>query len=180
MKSNIKLNPTMSLKAIESKVRNTSFFISGDRAVVKHNPNQYNPSKPVGSSKDRHTERRAPGFKSLPEIRQSVRRIYEALSRSAKDNEVVKLEETGDRESYKAVITLSEKQGREEQLRTVETYAFYPAAHNAAKLGSVAIYGPDAAARRMDIVRHRSLFGHAIRDARLEMGRRLFVDVTFA
>lgn len=60
----------------------------------------------------------------------------------------------------------------------IVSYALYPSSYDAGKLGSVAIYGHDAPARRTQILKQRSLFGYPVVSATLEVGRRPFVDVT--
>ncbi|MDE6009962.1 MAG: hypothetical protein K2F87_00750, partial [Muribaculaceae bacterium] len=62
--------------------------------------------------------------------------------------------------------------------KSTVTYAFYAATRNPSRLGSVAIYATDATTILSLIRRRKSLFGYSVIDARLEYGRRPFIDVT--
>lgn len=60
------------------------------------------------------------------------------------------------------------------------TYVFYPSTFSPSKLGSVAIYAKETATILSLIRRNKSLFGFRVIDARIEYGRRPFIDVNLA
>ena len=64
------------------------------------------------------------------------------------------------------------------QPAAIERYAFYATSLDSTRLGSVAIYGPNAVQRLLKIKRDASFFGHRMASAKVELGRRPFVDIT--
>lgn len=56
-------------------------------------------------------------------------------------------------------------------------YTFYSSNYDADRLGSVAIYGANAAAEYMDISKAGHFFGAPVRSIDFEIGRRPFVNV---
>lgn len=64
--------------------------------------------------------------------------------------------------------------------KPVVVYAFYPKVEASNRLGSIAIYCDNALVRHILICKNRSLFGIPVKESRLEMGKRPFVDVTLA
>lgn len=60
------------------------------------------------------------------------------------------------------------------------SYAFYPGTYFPSRLGSVAIYADNVTSILAQIRASKSLFGIPVIEARLEQGRRPFIDVRFA
>lgn len=59
-------------------------------------------------------------------------------------------------------------------------YPFYPSTYDDRRLGSVAIYGKEATGNYLSISRREHLFGYRVIEARIEQGKRPFVDVKLA
>jgi len=60
------------------------------------------------------------------------------------------------------------------------SFVFYPDPLIPSRLGSVAVYGPDARDTAEAINRAGLIFGHKILQVKIEFGRRPFVDVKFS
>lgn len=195
MKANLKLTPTLSLKAIEAKARKAAVL-----ATVAPMANVA-PKTSVESSVS-FKKQSKPKTQKATRIEREIRSIYNALRSHDSDREVVTIEypATG---SCKAMIRVFRREDLERQTmepdccreqlmretnRGVKTskvspavmYALYPDMYDAAKLGSVAIYGSEAVTRRSIILKQGTLFGRAVVSATIEMGRRPFVDVKLA
>lgn len=72
---------------------------------------------------------------------------------------------------------LKMKEDRNYRVTPIESYTFYEDTIKPARIGSVAIYGDNAYNRCLLIKKRGYLFGRRIISARVEMGRRPFVDV---
>ena len=62
----------------------------------------------------------------------------------------------------------------------VESYAFFADTYRPSKIRSVAVYGANAYNSQYILMKRGFLFGHKILSAKIEYGRRPFVDVTLA
>ena len=134
-------------------------------------------------------------------IENQINSIFRLISRTAAETTVVVKERPAKGASGKGIISVYRIEDLREdekssvrcsfdgevcailakpfKARPVESYVFYSSVYDDSRLGSVAIYGADAATRCMMINRVRSFFGIMIKEASLEMGRRPFVDVKF-
>jgi len=186
MKTNLKLNSTLSFKAIEAKARKAAAF-----AALKHAAECNQPVKTR--------------TKKISDIEREIRSIFRALTSTASEDKVVSIETPVKGASCRAIIRIFKtedinRQSEEEKFyheqlsqgmnrneldkpykaNPIVMYALYPQAYDSTKLGSIAIYGDDASMRQTLILRQGSLFGHTVVRANLEMGRRLFVNVKLA
>lgn len=176
MKENLKLNPSLSMRALETQARKAAAY-----AAVR--------PKPV---------RKLANLQRIPEIELEIKAIFRVLASSVSESEVVLIDRPGNGVSCKAIISVY---NREDLLRQKEEenacrqlgvhrktyrafpnvkYAIYPNVVDATKIGSIAIYGRDVEILRTVILRQGSLFGRRVISANLEMGRRLFIDVKLA
>jgi len=187
MKTNLKLNSSISLQALEAKARKAA-AIAAATAIVQQHDNAKKPHK-----------------KPIPAIERDIRSIYQALKSNANETEVVTFERPDKGVSYLAIINIfrqadlhrqkEEESAYRERLAQgadrktlakpfkavpIVRYTFYPSTINHNRLGSIAIYGENASSTRALILKSGHLFGHSIISATLEMGRRPFVDVTLA
>lgn len=196
MKANLKLNPTLSFKAIEAKARKAAVLatvvpmatVATKTSVASQVPFKKKQSRP----KSQKTTR----------IEREIRSIYNALRSHDSDREVVTIEYPATC-SCKAIIKVYRREDLERQSMEPECcreqilretnrgaktskvspavmYALYPDMYDAAKLGSVAIYGSEAVTHRSIILKQGTFFGRAVVSATIEMGRRPFVDVKLA
>jgi hypothetical protein len=156
MKANSNSNATLSIKAIAAKARNAAAL-----AAV---------AVPVTGTKNRWSS-------AAPSIEQRISMIFETLKAYAGDANF-KLNEPARGASCKGIICVYPEADKKCETTPIEKYVFYPNRHDLSKIGSVAIYGKDADLRCMQILKRGTLFGYSVASAKVEMGRRQFVDVT--
>ncbi len=153
---------SLSFKALEAKAR----YAAAMAAI-----------SPAPDTK-KNKRRKAPDRHSR--IERDVRAIFQSLSYKSNDEEVVKLDMTTG-SSCIAMIRVYRRDdilAQPTKAAPIVCYAFYPSSYDASKLGSVAIYGNGARARRAQILKQGFLFGYPVVNVTIEMGRRPFVDVT--
>ena len=78
---------------------------------------------------------------------------------------------------YKASDLQKKKENKSRKPEPIVSYAFYPDSFKPSRIGSVAIYGDKAFNRCLLLSKRGFLFGRKIVSAKVEQGRRPFVDV---
>lgn len=172
---NLQFNKSLSLKSLQAKAKKAA-------AAAAENARKPAPKKPK---------------KTLPQIELEIRSILNSVNSKVSENETVVISQGDKNVARKAAISIYR---REDLLRQKEEesakrkglieksfkavprvmYAFYPSVADQNKLGSIAIYGENPSGTCSIIQKLGSLFGHKVLRASLEMGRRMFVDVTLA
>ncbi len=177
---------TISLKALEAKARKAA-------------------ATAAATSKKETIKSKKAKTKKIPMIEREIRSIFHTLRINATENQMVILDQSNKGSLSKAIISIYNQDdinryrvedaayrelvaqaGNRGNIRKprkplpVVMYVFYSHTLDDQKIGSVAIYGPDASMQRNIILKNGSLFGHRVISADLEMGRRLFVDVKLA
>lgn len=193
MKTNLKLNSTLSLKALEAKARRNATI-----AAIKN-------ALPSSCRQNCDTVSNRHHRAHPPLIQRDINSIYQTLKHKASDNQVIVFERPDRYRSCKATISIYSsadilRQKEEEAAYRMDIaafngqkkikkpnrakpqtmYAFYPDILDPNKLGSVAIYGDCPEATRSRILINGTLFGHLVKRAVIEKGLRPFVDVTLA
>lgn len=124
-------------------------------------------------------------IKNFQTIDQTISSIFRILSSTASENTVVVREKPSKTSTFcKGMISVFDRSDirRQEEDKTfkatpVVRYAFYPDTYNPSRLGSIAIYGENAAALCSFIKKQKTIFGQIVISASVENGRRPFVDV---
>lgn len=143
------------------------------KTYSKSNASLSSTSKTVLRSEDLHSQ---------------INNIQRLLSSTAKANTIVRKErgQKGGccagaisiyRESDRALLANA---GNGRLPRPLVKFAFYESTFRQGQLGSVAIYGEEAAVYYGMVSRHGSLFGLRVADIRMEKGLSEFVDIKFA
>lgn len=119
-------------------------------------------------------------------IEQEISNIFQYLTLYAGENMLVERENVKKGMSCKGAIAIKHrviKQNADGEQTVdkvlVSRYAFYPSTYYPSRLGSVAIYGGNPVGLCGQMRRSGTLFGHSIMSARVEYGRRPFLDVRF-
>ncbi len=184
MNTNLKLNTSLSFKAIEAKARKASAFAAAHPAPIA----ERTASREAASSRQAQAVGRTavierthrPFTQKLPAIEREIRSIYHALCAASPKTATIRIEYPK-QASCKAMIRVYDGDGADTLPKSpLETYALYTAAYDQTRIGSVAIYGAAAGTRRALIRKRGTLFGHRVVSATVEQGRRPFVDVKFA
>ncbi len=173
MKANIKSSEILCLKALEAKARKAALAAAKAKATAANT--QSGTAAPRAAKK---------GAKEQT-IESEIRSIFNMMRTAAANNRGVKMEKLACTATCKGLIGVYSKRadsdGREMLADAPsELYGFYADTRDSAKLGSVAIYCDDVAAYMSRISRQGAIFGHRIASATVVMGRRRFIDVTFA
>ncbi len=206
----MKLTSTISLKALKAKAHNAAVVDTAKtRTAIVGGKAQTHNTDAVGTTEATQTlstnKANIRKRKSRPEIEREIASIYQALKTRLSDTDIITIEYPKDKTNCRAIISLYHKadflrQKEEEEAQRTDPsslndrktakklhkatrylmFAFYPSTYNVQKLGSVAIYGDNALAMQTRILTQGNLFGHSVKDATIEIGRRPFVDVTFA
>lgn len=117
-------------------------------------------------------------------IQSEIDRIFNLLEMQADDDTVVKTEKPRPGAGCRGMICIFDREEWHRGLTEkgykatpIVRYAFYPDVYFPSRLGSVAIYGADAATTCRVLNSRRDLFGLRVSSAAVEYGRRPFVDV---
>ena len=115
-------------------------------------------------------------------IESVINAIENNLASNAPAGLSVERKKSGKGQSCKAVISIfaEEKPSGEDKRKPLISYAFYHGTYFPSRLGSVAIYADKLTSVLAQIRKGKSLFGIPVIEARLEQGRRPFIDVRFA
>ena len=200
MKNNLRLNTTLSLKALEAQAIKAT-AIQAARQTLPPTPHTPKINKPKPAVSGSHAR-----CQPANGIEREVKAIFSLLrADAAQKKHYIAIDQTGEGLSTRWLISvfnsddfsrqMEEDKTYREYLRNgsdrrllakpykatpIEKYGFYPDPVWPDRLGSVAIYGKHAALRKNIIERIGYLFGHKVAKVSLVMGRRLFVDVRFA
>lgn len=159
MKQN--LISTLTFKAIEAKARKAAAVAEIEARQQKTVKKAVRPQRPA--------------------IELDINSIFRVLKNNAAENDTVVLERPGGDFVFRAKISIYRAVEPDMPLKTpVVVYTFYANVLSPDRLGSVAIYGDDPKATLGRIMKSGHLFGHTVRRASVEVGRRPFVDVTLA
>lgn len=181
MKGSVKLSPATSLAALEVKARYAAAL-----AIVDSGKGE--------SKVRREVRRKGSKRRSLSGIEHEMRQVGRMLeaevggdcvvvsgkpARYATSCAVINVYKKADMERYESDLLKrqADPSCRVAPLYPEEFYVFYASPANADRLGSVAVYGPDACRRALRIGRRGEIFGRPIKSVAVKMGRRLFVDV---
>ncbi len=188
MKENLKIKSTSSLRALESFAATASALSEIRRSQAAATPGRKSNQAAAPSRKSNQAA--APSRKSakstgsrrdLPQIERDIRAIFSAISSQIEEGFTVKTSQDGSGLSAKWTASIFRDADLElKKPNPVVMYAFYPDPVRADRLGSVAIYGSEPSLYKSMIDRSGSFFGRKVARTSLEMGRRPFVDVTFA
>lgn len=200
MKKNLRLNTTLSLKALEAQAQK-AIALQAVRQTLATKPHTTNTTKPKTATSGSHA-----GRQSANDFEREVKAILNLLrANAAEKKHFIAIDQIGEGLSARWLISVfnsddlsrqrEEEQTYRENLRNgadrrllakpykvtpIEKYGFYPHPVWPDRLGSVAIYGNDAALRKSIIEQISYLFGHKVAKVSLEMSLRPFVDVRFA
>jgi hypothetical protein len=182
MKTNLKLNNSLSLKALEVQARKAA-AIAAIKPQVAPTSAQAAPTArkvAVAPATVRTPKKEKPQRPQT--IEAEIRSIFRMLTVSTAENTVVKMDKLSPGTSCKGLIGVYSRDAVNEKLPDVlrVRYAFYASTRNPSKLGSVAIYCDDVASYLTRIQQQGALFGHRVANATIAIGRRRFIDVTFA
>lgn len=158
----IKLNPTLSIKALESKARRNAVIAASKASSSSRSQND--------DPKSKRPQRKQP-----PLIEREINSIYRTLKLKTSGNRVITLERPGRYSTCKATISIYSTSAQRVPL---VMYAFYSDILHPNKLGSIAIYGDNPEATQKRVLTYGALFGHMVKRVTIENGRRPFVDVT--
>lgn len=115
-------------------------------------------------------------------IESTINAIENNLVRNVSAGLSVERKKAGKSQTCKEMISIfaeDKPKGKDERIPLI-TYAFYPGTYFPSRLGSVAIYADNVTSILAQIRASKSLFGIPVVEARLEYGRRPFIDVRFA
>jgi hypothetical protein len=180
MKTNLKLNNSLSLKALEAQARKAA-AIAAIKPQVAPSPAQAAPTaRKVAEAMANTPKKEKPQWPQT--IEAEIRSIFRMLTVSTAENTVVKMDKLSPGTSCKGLIGVYSRDAVNEKLPDVlrVRYAFYASTRNPSKLGSVAIYCDDVASYLTRIQQQGALFGHRVANATIAIGRRRFIDVTLA
>lgn len=115
-------------------------------------------------------------------IESTISAIESHLVKNASAGLSVERKKVGKGQTCKAVINIfaEDKPVGKDERKPLMTYAFYSGTYLPSRLGSVAIYADNVTSILAQIRASKSLFGIPVVEARLEYGRRPFIDVRFA
>lgn len=204
MKSNLKLNPSTSLQALEDKARQAVAIASVRRAQTVKKAKTYGGKERATPAETEirnifqslqspsHVERSARRGRFNTAGPQTAHRIYRLERPSAGQAALaiisVYIKEaldrhTGEEAAYQAALAAGVDRSllkKPAKPSPESLYAFYPRPGDRSRLGSVAIYCGGAPAVCAEILKFGHIFGHKIVSASVEYGRRAFVDVRLA
>jgi hypothetical protein len=179
MKTNLKLNNSLSFRALETQARKAAAIAAIKTPITVASATPQKPSRKATPDKPKKAKAVV-----TPNIDSEIHAIFKLFSSTATKDMVVKMEQTKlQKNSCKGIITVSSRDnaptsGIAKDTSAIPTrYAFYASTHNPSLLGSVAIYGDNVATLHAQIQKAGSLFGYRVIRANIEMGRRQFVDV---
>jgi hypothetical protein len=180
MKTNLKLNNSLSLKALEVQARKAAAIAAIKPQVVPAPAATIAHKVAVASAPARDSRKATP--QRAQTIESEIRSIFRMLSVATAEDTIVKMDKLSPGTSCKGLIGIYGRDAVNEKLPDLlrVRYAFYASTRNPSKLGSVAIYCDDVASYLTRIQQQGALFGHRIANATIAIGRRRFIDVTFA
>jgi hypothetical protein len=180
MKTNLKLNNSLSLKALEAQARKAA-AIAAIKPQVAPTPAQAAPTAHKVAVATANTPKKEKPQRPQT-IEAEIRAIFRMLTVSTAENTVVKMDKLSPGSSCKGLIGVYGRDSANEKQPDVlrVRYAFYASTRNPSKLGSVAIYCDDVASYLTRIQQQGALFGHRVANATIAIGRRRFIDVTLA
>lgn len=158
MKTNLKLKSSTPLQALEAKALKATAMAAANRQHAKAQTKTHKP-------------------KPLTPIEQSLRTLQRAVENWRLDGRKATFERGKGSISACATICIFGQDGSKSPERT---FVFYPDPLDPSRLGSVAVYGSDARDTADALNRSNFIFGHRIKRAKVEFGRRPFVDVKFS
>ncbi len=178
MKENLKIKSTSSLRALESFAATASALSEIRRSQAAATPGR---KSNQAAAPSRKSAKSTGSRRDLPQIERDIRAIFNALTAQTEEGFTVKTSQDGSGLSAKWTASIFRDADLElKKPNPVVMYAFYPDPVRADRLGSVAIYGSEPSLYKSMIDRSGSFFGRKVARTSLEMGRRPFVDVTFA
>lgn len=133
------------------------------------------------------TKTKKPGKKKrprTPSLEKEIRSIFNTMNSDIAQTTKAVMHQPAKGACCKGIISVYAipdlQREKEEGIKAkpYATYTFYPSTLDASRLGSVAIYSSDPLSLLLMIRRSGFLFGHKVVKAKLELGRRPFVDVT--
>ncbi len=164
MKNFSNFTSPLSLQSIEAKALKAAKASAVSKILSK------SPATPAVP----RARRKPKAEKKLSEMERDVRSIIDVIKRSAGNGRSVTVEYPHKKGSAHLSVSIENLNDQKEEIR----YVFYPSAIDSTRLGSVAIYCKDAAERQIVLSKMGTFFGFRILRAKLELGRRPFVDVT--
>lgn len=119
---------------------------------------------------------------SVKTIESTIDAIESYLVRTVSAGLYVERKKSGRGQSCRCTISIfaGEKPKGHDVRIPLQTYAFYPGTYIPSRLGSIAIYADNVTSVLAQIRSGKTLFGIPIMEAKLEHGRRPFIDVRFA
>lgn len=119
---------------------------------------------------------------SVKTIESTIDAIESYLIRTVSAGLSVERKKSGRGQSCRCMISIfAEEKPKGYDVRIpLQTYAFYPGTYIPTRLGSIAIYADNVTSILAQIRSGKTLFGIPIMEAKIEQGRRPFIDVRFA
>ena len=119
---------------------------------------------------------------SVKTIESTIDAIESYLVRTVSAGLSVERKKSGRGQSCRCMISIfaeEKPKGRDERI-PLQTFAFYPGTYIPTRLGSIAIYADNVTSILAQIRSSKTFFGIPIMEAKIELGRRPFIDVRFA